>query len=272
MSLYRILTSLTVFSVMSVFSCTKTAEGTTGPVGPAGMDGQSASGGRSGIYGYMLLVNQFTVTDSILEGVTVSTMMGDSLISTTSDKTGKFLLPALKSGNYRIMFKKNGYDSIGANVTHAGGNADQFINIVQMDESQTTQITGQTIQLLPSPFDDGTKYIDVETTITGPPIFSAKRFIDFYFSSSRDLNRQDYLYYYNTYTSTEQGNQFLSQISFGSTNINNTRFQPGDTVFLKCYIVPPYSLMRTWFDTNTYQTINYPYVGDSLLNYFIWTN
>jgi hypothetical protein len=239
MFLYRILTTLIILSVISVSSCTKTAEGTTGAAGAAGNKGQSAADQRSGIYGYVTLVNQYTVTDTTLNGVTVSTRMGDSVVSASTDQTGKFLLPALVSGNYRIMFKKNGYDSFGTNVVHAGGNVDQFIDIIQMDGSQTTQITGQTIQLLLSPFDNVTKYVDMETTLSGPPISSAQRYMNVYFSGSRNLNSQNYVYAFNTYTHGESGNQFESQIFFAGTDINSTHFNPGDTVFMKSYIVPP---------------------------------
>jgi hypothetical protein len=272
MSLYRILTTLIIIALLSVSSCTKTAEGTIGPAGAAGQDGLSVSDQRSGIYGYVHLVNQYTVTDTTLDGVTVSTAMGDSVLSTSTDNTGKFFLPGLKSGTYRIMFKKNNYDSFGTNVIHTGGNVDQFTNIIQLDGTQTTQLTSQTVQLFLSPFDNVTKYVDMETSISGPPISGAERYMNVYFSSSRNLNAQNNMYGFNTYTHGEPGNQFETQIFFAGTDINSTHFQPGDTVFMKSYIVPPYSMGTSWFDTNDYQTVTYPYVGDSLLNYFIWTN
>ena len=272
MSVYRLLTIFMIVTIIFHSSCTKTAEGTTGPAGAPGSNGQSVTGQRSGIYGYVLPVNQFTVTDTTLDSFIVSTRMGDSVISVSTDKAGKFILPGLTSGNYRIMFKKAGYDSIAWNVDHSGGNEDQFIKIVQIDGTQTTHFTGQTMQLLLSPFDNVSKYLDLQTTITGPAITHAQRFVDFYFSSSRNLNAHDYLYMFQTYTHGEPGNQFESQIFFSGTDINSTKFHPGDTVFMKTYIVPPYSLQTSWFDTNTYQTKSYPYAGDSLLNYFIWSN
>jgi hypothetical protein len=170
------------------------------------------------------------------------------------------------------MVKKAGYDSIATNIDHTGGNEDQFIKIIQIDGSQTTHFTAQTMQLLLSPFDNVSKYLDLQTTITGPAITYAQRYVNFYFSSSRNVNANNYLYMFQTYTHGEPGNQFESQIFFSGTDINSTRFQVGDTVFMKTYIVPPYSLQTSWFDTNTYQTISYPYAGDSLSNYFIWPN
>ena len=198
--------------------------------------------------------------------------MGDSALSVLTDATGKFLLPNLKSGTYRILFQRNGYDSFGVSVSHAAGNEDKFIGIVQLDGTQTTRLTGQTIQLLPYPF-DASKYIDLVTTITGPAISdSTRRYFYFYFSSSPSVNSNNYLISDNTNTQGNGGNQIETQIFFDGSNINSTRFSPGDTVYMKTYIVPPYSFMTSWFDTNTYQTITYPYVGDSLSNYFIWSN
>lgn len=273
MSVYRLLATLIILLIISISSCTKTAEGIPGPAGAPGNAGQSITNNRSGISGYVLMVNQFTVTDTTLDSVTVSTVMGDSVISVLTDKTGKFLLPGLKSGTYRIMFKKNGYDSIGRNVDHSGGNADQFIDIIQIDGTQTTQIVSQNMQLLLSPFDNVTKYLDMHTFLSNPVISdAAMRFMDVYFSSSRNVNKNNYLYLYNTYTHNEGTNQFETQIFFSGTDINNLHFNVGDTVFMKSYIVPPYSLNTSWFDTNSYQTISYPYSGDSLSNYFIWTN
>jgi hypothetical protein len=262
---------LLIFAITLISSCTKTAEGIQGSAGPAGNAGKSITDVRSAITGYLLPVNQFTVTDTVLDSIIVSTVMGDSALSVLTDKTGKFILPNLKSGTYRIMFKKNGYDSIGRDVNHSAGNEDQFIDIIQIDGTQTTTITGQNMQLLLSPFDNVTNYIDMFTSISGPPITSSTmRYMDVYFSSSPGLNAHNYLYMTNTYTHNEGTNQFETQIFFAGTNINSTRFKDGDTVYMKSYIVPPYSFDTSWFDSNSYQNVTYPYVGDSLSNYFIW--
>jgi hypothetical protein len=265
--------SIIVFIMMLISSCTKNAEGIQGPAGPAGTPGNSVSDLRSAITGYLLPVNQFTVTDTILDSINVTTVMGDSVLSVYTDNTGKFILPNLKSGAYRLMFKKNGYDSIGRSINHSAGNEDQFIDIIQIDGTQTTKITAQNLQLLLSPFDNVTKYIIMNTSLSGPVITNTTmRYMDVYFSSSPGVNAHNYLYTTNTYTHNEGTNQFESQIFFAGTNINNNQFNVGDTVYMKSYIVPPYSFDTSWFDTNSYQSISYPYVGDSLSNYFIWTN
>jgi hypothetical protein len=257
-------------------SCTKTAEGIQGPQGPGGSNGNSATDQRSGITGYVQLVDQFTQALSENDSVVVSTTMGDSALSVETDATGLFLLPNLKSGTYRIMFKRNGFDSLAVNVKHSAGNEDKFIGIVQMAGTQTTHFVSQSIQLLPSPFDNVSKYADMLTTITGPPITgNTQRFINMYFSSSAMVNANNYLYLFQTYTHNEGTNQFETQAFFGGTEINSTRFQAGDTVYVKTYIVPPYFFQNyatSWFDTNTYKSIAYPYIGDSTLNYFIWAN
>ncbi len=262
-----------IFAMTLASSCTKSAEGITGPAGPAGAAGRSVTDQRSAITGYVVLATQFTATDSLTDSVEVSTVMGDSALSVLTDKTGKFVLPGLKSGTYRIMFRKAGYDSIAINIEHSAGNADQFINILQIDGTLTTRILSQDMQILPSPFDLVSKYLNLNTLISGPAITNVTmRYMDIYFSSSPDVNAHNYLYTFNTYTHNEGTNTFNSQIFFAGTNINSTRFQPGDTVYMKSYIVPPYSFDTSWFDTNTYQTVSYPYTGDSLSNYFIWPN
>jgi hypothetical protein len=114
--------------------------------------------------------------------------------------------------------------------------------------------------------------LDVLTTVSGPPLNTNQRYIDFYFSDSPNINTHHSLYVFNTYSHGETTNVIENQIFFGGTEINSTRFQPGDTVYMKSYIRPPYSLDKSWFDTNSYQTISYPYLGDSISNYFIWPN
>jgi hypothetical protein len=271
----KIFSSLFIGGVL-LASCTKTADGVQGPPGPAGANGNSATDNRSGISGYVQLVDQFTQTLSVNDSVVVSTMMGDSALSVTTDATGLFLLPNLKSGTYRIMFKRNGFDSLAVNVKHSAGNEDKFIGIIQMAGTQTTHFVSQSIQLLASPFDNVSKYADILSSITGPPITgSTQRFINMYFSSSSSVNASNYLYLFQTYTHNEGTNQMETQAFFGGTAISSPQFQPGDTVYVKTYIVPPYffeNYTTSWFDTNTYKSVAYPYVGDSTLNYFIWVN
>src|SRR5664279_4202090 len=113
----RVLNGLFVISFLFT-ACTKTAEGTEGPAGAAGQAGLPVGNERSAIYGYVNLISQFNAPFSDFDSVTVSTRMGDSLISTMTDNTGLFRLPGLKSGDYRILFQKKQYDSIAVNVKH----------------------------------------------------------------------------------------------------------------------------------------------------------
>lgn len=262
-----------VFTMAFVSSCTKTADGIQGPAGPAGVAGKSVTDLRSAIYGYVSQVNQYTVADSTLDSVYVSTVMGDSVLSVQTDKAGKYILPDLKSGTYRIMFKRKGYDSLAVNADHIAGNEDQFLGIVQMDGTQTTRIQLQTMQILQSPFDMVSKYLNMNSTLSGPAFeYVNRRYMDIYFSDSPDLNAHNALYVFNAYTHNEGTNILNTQVFFAGSEINGNRFSPGDTVYMKSYIVPPYSFNTTWFDSRSYQTIAYPYVSDSLSNYFIWPN
>jgi hypothetical protein len=171
------------------------------------------------------------------------------------------------------MFTRIGFDSVGVNIEHSAGNEDQFVGITQIDGSQTTKILSQSLQILQSPFDNVSKYLDMFSTLSGPTISNTRmRYMDIYFSGSPNLNAHNSLYVFNTYTHNEGTNVTEAQVYFAGTEINSTRFHPGDTVYMKSYIVPPYSFDTSWFDTHSYQTVAYPYVGDSLSNYFIWPN
>jgi len=200
--------------------------------------------------------------------------MGDSLVKVMTDMNGKFILPSLKSGTYRILLEKNLYDSIAFTITHTAGNEDKFIGILQMDGTQTTHITGQDLLLQTnSNFGPPFQYLSITTSIDGPPItMNTQRYVNFYFSDSPDVSDKNYLFSAAGNTHADGNNDFFAQVSFQQSEINGSRFSPGDTVYMKSYFVPPYSLMDSWFDINTYQTISYPYTGNSFSNYFIWAN
>jgi hypothetical protein len=247
--------------------CSKTTEGIQGPAGPEGGPGQSITESRSAITGYVTLVSQFEVPQSVFDSVNVSTFMGDSLVKTVTDKTGKFSLPDLKAGTYRILFQRNGYDSIAVNVIHSAGNEDKFIGIIQMDGSLTTHILDQTLTVRNDPFVIGRQFLDMITTIDGPRLeISSRRYYSVY------MYGKNVSFDYTYYTGSEGTNQFESQIFYSSSDINSTHFNPGDTVYVKTVLTPAYSLMTSWFDSKTYRDIDYPYNGDSTVNYFIWPN
>jgi len=255
-------------------ACTKNVDGLPGTAGPSGESGTSIAGTRSNIFGYVKLVSQFAVPDTLRDSVKVSTRMGDSLVKVMTDKNGKFTLPQLKSGTYRILLEKNLYDSIAYTVVHTAGNEDKFIGILQMDGSLTTHITQQELLLQTnSSFGAPFQYLNITTTIDGPPItLNSQRYVNFYFSDSPDISDKNYLFSAAGNSHSEGSNEFFAQVSFVQTEINGNRFSPGDTVYMKTYFVPYYSLMDSWFDINTYQTISYPYTGHSFSNYFIWAN
>jgi len=252
---------------MLLSGCSKTAEGIPGPAGPDGKPGLSITESRSAITGYVNLVSQFEIPQSVFDSVNVSTYMGDSLVKTVTDETGKFSLPGLKTGTYRILFQRNGYDSIAVNVVHSAGNEDKFIGIIQMDGSLTTHILHQTLTVRNDPFILGRQFLDMLTTIDGPSLeISSRRYYSVHMYGKNVSF--DYMYY----TGTEGTNQFDSQIFYSSSDINSAHFDPGDTVYVKTVLTPAYSLQTSWFDSNTYREVPYPYNGDSAVNYFIWPN
>jgi|SRR6185312_4284907 len=257
-----------LFICSMLFSgCNKTVEGIPGTAGPDGEPGLSITESRSAITGYVTLVSQFSIPQTVFDSVNVSTYMGDSLVKAVTDKTGKFSLPNLKAGTYRILFQRNGYDSIAVNVVHSAGNEDKFIGIIQMAGSLTTHILNQTLTIRNDPFVIGRQFLDMITSIDGPPLeISSRRYYSVY------MYGQNVSFTYMYYTGTEGTNQFESQIFYTSSDINSSHFNPGDTVYVKTVLTPAYSLQTSWFDSNTYQDIPYPYNGDSTADYFIWPN
>lgn len=253
--------------------CTKKADGLPGPTGPAGNAGSGANDSRSAITGFVRLTNQYSIPEQAYDGVQVSTKMGDSAIKVTTDQSGKFTLPALKSGTYRILFQKNGYDSIAENVVHSAGSQDKFIGIVEMDGSLTTHILDQTMQLLHSQFTPGVKYLELTTNVDGPPLTDyTRRYFAIYFSTTADVSDQHFIYQYNGSSNNEGTNQLIIQIYFNGQMIGNTQMHAGDSVYVKTYFTPDPGMQTTWFDSNTYENIPYPYTGDSVVKSFLWTN
>ncbi len=262
---------LLMFILWILTGCTKKADGITGATGPDGIAGSSVSETRSAITGYVKLIDQFGYDVSIYDSVNVSTTAGDSLISSVTDQAGKFSLPSLKSGTYRILFRRPRYDSLAVTVNHTAGDLDQFAGLIQMDESLTTHFLSQTFQYIVDPFNAPYKDLQVTMTCDGPPLyFSTVRYYSIFFSRSPAVSDHNFLIEYDGYTHNEGTNQFVTGVYFAASQV--TQLIPGDTLYMKSYFVPAYSLSSSWFDTNTYQLIAYPYKGDSLQNYFIWSN
>jgi hypothetical protein len=254
-------------------SCTKTADGITGPAGPAGTAGTPINDVRSVITGYVNLHSEFNIPVSDLDSITVSTKMNDSLIQTITDKTGLFRLSNLKSGEYRILFQGKGYDSIGVNIKHSAGNEDQFINSIPVIASLSSHFTGQGIDLEPDVNYPTFNIATITTVFDGPPVSDlTARFLEFYFSGSPNVNMYNAVYSGEGHSSGLGINYVVSYIGFQGSDINDLHFKTGDTVYMKTYFVPLPNVRTIWFDTNSYQTISYPYTGDSLRSFFIWKN
>jgi len=252
-----------------LWACTKKADGITGPAGPQGPAGANSGYKASAITGYVDLYDQYANALPSAPGITVSTFRGDTLVTSTTDSTGKFALPALPPGNYDLLFKKAGCDSLKTHVVHSGGDEDKFIGIVQMWQSQTTKITGEDFTYLQSVFAHPGVFdvISFNVYFDGPAQNSGtQRNFSFYFSKSPDVSTDNYSesnIFNSTVTST---NQYNLQY-FASSGVN---FNKGDTVYVKTYILPDQNNPMSWFDYTTYRSIPYPYKGDSILKYIIW--
>ena len=254
-------------------ACTKEAEGVEGPAGPPGEAGLPATNVRSAITGYVNLYSQFHALEETADSVTVTTKMGDSLIKTTTNASGFFRIPNLKSGEYRILFTKDGYDSIGVNIKHSAGNEDHFINITALTGTLTSTFYSQAVDLSPDVNYPAFNIATITTLFYGPPVSdNTPRALAIYFSRSPEVSSKNYLYRGEGYSSGLGINFMVSYIGFQGSEIRDANFNVGDTVYMKTYFVPWPNYNTSWFDSNSYQTIPYPYVGDSLNNYFIWQN
>lgn len=271
---YRIARCGIVFLICcaGLAGCTKKADGLIGPAGPQGNSGGSATNVRTAITGFVRLVNQYDIPVQVYDSVQVSTRMGDSLISVTTDASGKFTLPALKSGTYRILFQRRGYDSLAVNITHSAGKEDKFIGIVEMDGTLTTHVLDQTLNLYNSRLTRGVKYLDVTTSVDGPPLtLYNRRYFSIYFSRTAGVSDQQFFYRYDGNSNMDGTNQMFTQLYFQDSLINNVRMHTGDSLYIKTYFMPAPDLRTAWFDSNTYQNIPYPYKGDSVVRSFVWT-
>jgi hypothetical protein len=255
------------------YSCSKKAEGTVGPMGQQGDPGTNATGTPSAITGYVRMTDQYGYPSSDYDSVKVLTTKGDSSISTMTDQSGKFALAALVPGTYAIRFKKNGYDSFVVNVSHSGGNSDKFIGIVQLNQSLTTKITNETLEMIENPMApyDTINILQVDVSFDGPPsLTSYLRYFDIYFARSSAVNNLNYDAVSSSNSSQSFNNDVPIEVPLEILLSPDLKYKKGDTVYLKTYVVPVLSQRTSWFDTNTYQNISYPYKGDSIVKYFIW--
>jgi len=258
----------------SFYGCTKKADGIVGPTGPAGANGADGKNKASAITGYVNLFDQYGEPDSSNAGVNISAQSGDSVVSAVSDNTGKFVLPNLPIGSYDLHFKKNGFDSLKVYVVHSGGDEDKFIGIVRLNESLTTNITSEPFSFTNSVFPNDTNFVlQVYINFSGPPATRfTRRDFNLYFSRSVSVGSHAYDVAVTTIGSseTDNSNQYAISEYLGNFGSQGFHYAKGDTVYVKTYAVPVGSTWTSWFDYATNQNINYPYFGDSTLNYFTW--
>jgi len=266
---------LSAFAIIGLFSaCTKKADGITGPTGPQGPAGANAADTPNAITGFVNLIDQYGNTEPSFAGLTLSVKTTDGVVSAVTDSIGNFRLPGLIIGNYNLLFKKTGFDSLMVYVANSGGNEDKFIGIVVVNEQVNTMITSESATLVQGPdyFYDSVLTLQIYVNMDGPALSSTtRRDFGFYFSRSSQVNMNQYDVFANTYGNSLISSNNTLPYSYALENFASRGliYQPGDTIYLKTYILPVNNV-GSWFNYSTYQTINYPYIGDSTLNYFIW--
>ena len=259
------------------YSCTKTADQIPGPAGPQGPPGNSVSPvGPSAITGYVRLIDQYGYLFENGDSVTATTKIGDSSVSAMTDASGKFSLPNMPAGSYAIRFKKNGYDSFVVNVVHSGGNADKFIGIIQLSQSLTTKILSESIDIIDDPTrpPGAPKVLHVTINFDGPAYAAPyNRFFFAYFSKNPEVSNQHYDFWWdNGNIGPTNTNFIIGNLSTENIESSGMHYNTGDTIYMKTYMIPPFSVDTSWYDINQFKTVPYPYVGDSVLKYFLWPN
>jgi hypothetical protein len=275
MHTYRWPILLFLFVVYTMASCTKKADGIIGPTGPPGPAGASSQVNPSAITGYVNLVDQYGIPYTDYSGATVTTLKGDTLISSNTDNTGKFELPALPPGNYDILFKKSGYDSLKVYVQHSAGNEDKFIGIVKINEHVATNILSESTSLIQDAFYMYDSILSVQFIINfdGPAMTSTtRRDFAMYFSHSAQVSSSHADIFINTlgYSTNTGTNSYTFQYSLANFSARGISYLHNDTVYVKTYVIPVNGTATSWFDYISDQNIAYPYPGDSTLTYFIW--
>lgn len=251
-------------------ACTKHAVGISGPVGPtgpAGSNGESIS--PSAITGFIDLYNEYGYPDTSNIGVTLSTLKGDTLETAITDTIGHFSLGPLPPGNYDILIKKPGYDSFKVFAQHSAGNEPQFLDAIRMDASLTTKILSETVSIQQDVFGD--KLFVANLSFNGPPsTYQTATNFNFYFSRSKELSTQNYDVMAPGDNEVTLTNNY--EFQYDLTNITETgvNYAAGDTIYVKTYVSPVPNSISSWFNYATYQTVSYPYLGDSVENYFLW--
>lgn len=250
-------------------ACTKTAQGIVGPSGPKGASGDSGLVVASAITGYVNLVNQYGMDTTPTSGVTVYTMKGDTLVEDTTDAKGWFSLPGLTKGGYILHFQKPGLDSLNQYVVHSGGPEDKFLGNIWMNESLTTTMFSFN-SYISNPF-PGDLSLYAYFYFSGQLVSdSTRRYFQVYMSHAKNVNR----FFYDIEQDIS-GYQFATNEAAFSVDltpkvVNGNAYNPGDTVYTKIYVVPPSSQNTSWYDVLTGVYVPYPYVGDSILSYYIW--
>jgi len=267
----RLILFLSVLSA-GFLACTKHAIGTTGPQGPAGPAGANGDSVKpSPITGYIDLYDQYGYPDSSDAGVELWTIIGDSIETAATDSIGNFAFSPLPPGNYDIHITKPGYDSLKTFVQHSGGNEAKFIGAIRMDQHQVTKILSVTLSVQKDVFNNNILFATVD--FDGPPSAGhQQRAFNFYFSKTPNVTSARYDVVSNGPNTNTGSNQYTLQYELGNLTATGISYATGDTVYMKTIVAPGGNALTSWFDYATYNTISYPYLGDSLSSTFTWPN
>ena len=249
--------------------CTKQAVGLPGATGPAGQAGANGSAVKpSPITGYIDLFDQYANPYPSSAGATLSLRTTDTLVTATTDSTGNFSLGPVGPGNYEIKVTKPGFDSLEFYVQHSGGNEPKFVGAINMLQTLTWKITGQTVAFQSDGF--GNSELVLTSTFTGPPMTAeGQRGFFFYFSHSSNVSSQNNAYALgSSYISGTNQMQFQFLLN-NLTMYSRPNFSSGDSVYVKTIATHPTSALSYFYDYSTNLSYSYPYVGDSTVTSFI---
>jgi len=260
---------LLVLTVLVAASgCTKKADGIAGATGPAGQAGTNGTAVKSSpVTGFIELNDPFANPYPFSPSVTLSVLKGDSLLTVTTDSSGKFSLPPLPPGNYNIHVTKPGFDSLEIYVQHSGGDEAKFIGGTKMIQTLSTKITNQGYSFQTDTYGNSTLLLT--TTFTDPLItwpVSREFLYCFSHTKGQPSQKSDYSYYSGQTTS---GNQYILQFLMVNLTQNSPKpFHSGDTVYVETIVEHPFIDRDYYYDYTADRYVQYPYPGDSATTWF----
>jgi hypothetical protein len=265
---YQFATFFVLTLLLTVSGCTKHAEGIAGATGPTGQAGANGATVKSSpITGFIQLFDPYANPYPTSPGVTLSVLKGDSLLTTTTDSTGKFAFPPVPPGSYSIHVTKPGFDSLEIYVQHSGGDDAKFLGETNLIQTLTAKIINQTASFQLDQF--GNPEVVLTISYTDPVItWPVQREFYFYFSHTPGRTSQNADYTIGSGYTTG-GNQFSAQLLLTNlTQYSPKPFHSGDTVYLETIVEHNFINSPYYYDYSADRYISYPYPGDSATTWF----